>query len=84
MESSPVTVTEQVSLFPINPDHRVMTLAEWRKLRNVSPSGERRMRKKGLGPKLTHLTERRLGVTVRDDREWIERGGATTESVAAE
>jgi hypothetical protein len=68
---------EQVSPFPINPDDRVMLLAEWRRLRNVSPSGERRMRRKGLGPKLTHLTERRLGVTVRHDREWIERGGAT-------
>jgi hypothetical protein len=52
------------------------------------------MRRKGLGPKLTHLTERRLGVTVRHDREWLERGGAiqgesnrhftTAESVAAE
>jgi hypothetical protein len=67
---------EQVSPFPINPDDRVMLLDEWRKLRKVSPSGERRLRKKGLGPKLTHLTERRLGVTVRHDREWLERGGA--------
>jgi hypothetical protein len=78
MRGTSLTIpAEQVSSFPINPDDRVMLLDEWRRLRNVSPSGERRMRKKGLGPKLTHLTERRLGVTVRHDREWIERGGAT-------
>ena len=95
MRGTSLTIpAEQVSSFPINPDDRVMLLDEWRRLRNVSPSGERRMRKKGLGPKLTHLTERRLGVTVRHDREWLERGGAiqgesnrhftTAESVAAE
>jgi hypothetical protein len=81
MSSGAATVTipaEQVSPFPfpINPGDRIMTLAEWRQLRRISASGEWRLRAKGLGPKLTHLSECRLGVTVRDDQEWLAKGGA--------
>jgi hypothetical protein len=62
---------EQTSHFAIDPDDRVMTLAEWRTLRRISPSTERRMRAAGKGPKLTHLSDHLLGVTVRDDRAWL-------------
>jgi hypothetical protein len=58
-------------------DDETYTLAEWRQLRRISPSTERRLRAKGLGPKLVHLSDTRLGVTVKSDREWIEAGGAS-------
>jgi hypothetical protein len=62
---------EQISHFALDPDDRVMTLAEWRKLRRISASTERRMRAAGKGPKLTRLSDHLLGVTVRDDRAWL-------------
>jgi hypothetical protein len=57
-------------------DNEVYLLDEWRRLRRVSASTERRMREKGIGPKLTHLSAGRLGVRVCDDRLWLEQGGA--------
>jgi len=63
--------------FAIDPLDKVMTLAEWRELRRVSAATERRMRRAGLGPKLIHISAGLLGVRVRDDLEWMERGGAS-------
>jgi hypothetical protein len=57
-------------------DNDTYTLDEWRRLRGISASTERRMRAAGLGPELVHLTIQHLGVTVRADREWVQRGGA--------
>jgi hypothetical protein len=85
--AAPVTIpTEQISRylrkqsqtpsFRIDPDDRVMTLEEWRNLRRVSASTERRMRDKGIGPRLTRLSATRWGVTVRDDKAWLASGGA--------
>jgi hypothetical protein len=62
--------------FPIDPLDRVMTLKEWRALRRISASTERRMRQAGLGPKITYLTHYLIGVRVRDDLAWMEAGGA--------
>jgi hypothetical protein len=63
--------------FPIDPLDRVMTLKEWRALRRISASTERRLRAAGLGPKITYLTHYLMGVRVRDDLAWMEAGGAS-------
>jgi hypothetical protein len=63
--------------FPIDPLDRVMTLKEWRTLRRISASTERRLRAAGLGPKITYLTHYLMGVRVRDDLAWMEAGGAS-------
>jgi hypothetical protein len=69
--------------FAIDPLDRVMTLREWRTLRRVSATTERRMRAAGLGPKLIHISAGQLGVRVRDDIDWMERGGASGSSGAS-
>jgi hypothetical protein len=71
-----MSVESQSSQFPIDPLDRVMTLKEWRALRRISASTERRMRKAGVGPKLVYISPAQLGVRVRDDLRWIEHGGA--------
>ena len=63
--------------FPIDPLDRVMTLKEWRALRRISASTERRLRAAGLGPKITYLTHYLMGVRARDDLAWMEAGGAS-------
>jgi hypothetical protein len=68
--------------FAIDPLDRVMTLAEWRAKNRISASTERRMRKAGLGPRLVNISAGLLGVRVRDDLEWMERGGASGASAS--
>jgi hypothetical protein len=53
-------------------DDRVMSFREWCELNDISVSTGRRQCKKGEGPKLTQISDRRWGVTVRDNREWQE------------
>jgi hypothetical protein len=52
---------------------RVMTLEEYRRRRNISRYTEWAERKKGRGPILTRLSERKLGVRERHFREWLDR-----------
>jgi hypothetical protein len=68
--------TPAIRPFHIDDDDRVMLLSEWRQLRRMSKETELRLRKLGLGPQLVHLGPRRLGVTVRADKEWLAKGGA--------
>jgi hypothetical protein len=77
MLSTPFEVMLICTVFPIDPLDRIMTLAEWRVLRRISASTERRLRAAGLGPKITHLTHYLMGVRVRDDLAWMEAGGAS-------
>jgi hypothetical protein len=65
------SAAEQTLSFAVDPGDRVMTLGEWRALRRISASTERRMRAAGSGPTLTHISDHLLGVTVRDDRAWL-------------
>ncbi len=64
--------------FAVDPLDITYTLAEWRQLRRVSASTERRMRKLGLGPRLVFLSQGRLGVARKDDLAWMEAGGASS------
>jgi hypothetical protein len=51
-------------------DDRVMSFALWCEVNGFSPATGRRLRQAGKGPVFTQLSERRIGVTVRNNRLW--------------
>jgi hypothetical protein len=51
-------------------DDWVMPFALWCQVNNFSPSTGRRLRKTGKGPVFTQISDRRIGVTVRNNRTW--------------
>jgi predicted DNA-binding transcriptional regulator AlpA len=53
-------------------DDRVLTIRQWCQLNSFSKSTGERMLKSGKGPKVTHLSTRRLGIRVGDNRRWQE------------
>jgi hypothetical protein len=53
-------------------DDWVMSFAQWCQVNNFSPATGRRLRKVGKGPKITQISDRRIGITVRDNRLWQE------------
>jgi len=52
--------------------HQVLTFLEWCRLNKISPATGRRIRKAGKGPKFIRLSDRRIGVTIGDNRAWQE------------
>jgi len=52
--------------------HQVITFLEWCSLNKISPATGRRIRKSGKGPKFIRLSDRRIGVTVGENRAWQE------------
>ncbi len=56
----------------LDPD-RVLTFAEWCKLCGFSEATGRRIIKSGKGPKVTWLSERRMGVRRRHNAEWLDQ-----------
>jgi predicted DNA-binding transcriptional regulator AlpA len=55
---------------PVLHDDQVLNLRQWAQLNNISPRTGRRLIAEGLGPKVVRLSLRKLGVRVRDNREW--------------
>lgn len=53
-------------------DDWVMSFSQWCQVNNFSPATGRRLRKAGKGPKITQISDRRIGITVRDNRLWQE------------
>jgi hypothetical protein len=51
-------------------DCRVLSFDEWCAINNLSVWTARRLIKAGKGPKILQLSPRRIGVTVRANREW--------------
>jgi hypothetical protein len=51
-------------------DDRVMSFALWCEINSLSQATGRRLRKAGKGPIFTQLSDRRVGVTVRNNRIW--------------
>jgi hypothetical protein len=51
-------------------DDWVMPFSLWCRLNGFSPSTGRRLRKAGKGPVFTQISDRRIGVTVRNNRIW--------------
>ena len=57
---------------------RVSSFADWCTRIGVSPATGRRLLASGHGPKVTRLSERRIGIRERDHRAWLDaRSGAT-------
>jgi hypothetical protein len=64
-----------------NDDLHVIPWKEWYLSKGFKKDTARRLRLSGDGPRIVYLTERKFGVTVRDDREWVEsriRGAAVS------
>jgi predicted DNA-binding transcriptional regulator AlpA len=54
-------------------DHKILTLPEWQALNGISKATGQRIRKRGGGPATVQLSERRVGITLKANREWLER-----------
>ena len=53
-------------------DQRVMTIAQWAKVNGFSIWTGQRLLKAGKGPVVTQISDRRIGITVRNNRAWQE------------
>jgi predicted DNA-binding transcriptional regulator AlpA len=53
-------------------DDRVLTFQQWCNTNGFSESTGLRLRKAGEGPRFIQLSDRRIGVTNRDNRAWQE------------
>jgi predicted DNA-binding transcriptional regulator AlpA len=51
-------------------DDRVMTKKQWCQLNGFSRDTGDRLIKSGKGPKITQTSDRRIGITVRNNRLW--------------
>jgi hypothetical protein len=64
-------------------DDMVMTLGEWCDSNSFSVATGRRILKSGNGPTFVQLSERRIGITVRANREWLASRAKTNKTSAA-
>ena len=56
---------------PASPnDDEVLTFEQWIRLNKISPATGWRILRSPDGPKLIQLSQRRIGITRRADREW--------------
>ena len=51
-------------------DDKVLTFAEWCALNKIGQRTGRRIIRSGNGPVVTQLSERRIGITVGNNRRW--------------
>jgi hypothetical protein len=51
-------------------DDRVLTFRQWAALNSLGERTARRLIKLGHGPPVVQLSDRRIGITVRANREW--------------
>jgi len=51
-------------------DDKVLTFAEWCKLNRIGQRTGRRIIRSGNGPVVTQLSQRRIGITVGNNRRW--------------
>jgi predicted DNA-binding transcriptional regulator AlpA len=54
-------------------DMRVMSRREWARLNGISWETARQLFKDGKGPRTIQMSPNRVGVRVRDNREWQEQ-----------
>jgi hypothetical protein len=52
-------------------DDRILSFRQWCELNGFSRDTGRRLRKSGAGPVFTQLSDRRIGVTVANNRAWV-------------
>jgi hypothetical protein len=51
-------------------DNQVLRFSEWCSLNDISPRTGRRIFARGDGPATTRLSPKRIGITVRANKEW--------------
>ena len=51
-------------------DHQVLTFREWCQLNRISERTGRRILASGNGPVVTQLTEKRIGISVGNNKRW--------------
>jgi hypothetical protein len=51
-------------------DDQVLTFHEWTRLNRISERSGRRILQSGTGPAVVQLSARRIGITIRANREW--------------
>ena len=51
-------------------DQRVMTIVQWCEVNGFSIWTGQRLINAGKGPAITQISDRRIGITVRANREW--------------
>jgi predicted site-specific integrase-resolvase len=51
-------------------DMRVLSIAQWCRLNGFSFDTGKRLIKRGQGPVITQISDRRIGVTVANNRAW--------------
>jgi hypothetical protein len=52
-------------------DDKVLTFQAWCALNSLSPATGRRILKSGEGPAVVQLSPRRIGISLRANREWL-------------
>jgi hypothetical protein len=55
---------------PTQDDLRIIPWRAWCASKGFTVDTGRRLRERGEGPRIVRISDRRIGVTVRDDREW--------------
>jgi hypothetical protein len=53
-----------------NSDNQVLTFSEWCSSNTFSLATGRRIRRAGNGPRFIRLSDRRIGVTIGENRRW--------------
>jgi hypothetical protein len=71
-EGSISQMTKKKDLGQPGADFAVIPWRVWANNKGISIDTANRLRAAGKAPRLTHISERRFGVTVADDREWTQ------------
>jgi hypothetical protein len=56
----------------LSSDHQVLTFREWCALSRISERTGRRILASGNGPTVTQLSDRRIGISIANNRRWQE------------
>ena len=64
-------------------DHRVMTFPQWCEINGFSIWTGQRLLKAGKGPVITQISDRRIGITVANNRAWQKARERTSPDTAA-
>jgi len=61
---------DDFDLPPLPDDNEVLSFPDWCKLNAISVRTGRKLKAAGLGPVITAISDRRIGVTKRNNRIW--------------
>jgi hypothetical protein len=64
-------------------DQRVMTIGQWCEINGFSIWTGQRLLKAGKGPVITQISDRRIGITVANNRAWQKARERTSPDTAA-